>query len=83
MVEKYTDSSAGCGVHRRHVKTTVGTTARGHNSIEEYSTQVSIYNTTLTLQTGRDAVETGRVPDRHREDDGPQQLVGLCQADFF
>lgn len=83
MVEKYANSSAGYGVHRRHIKTTVGTTAKGHYSIEEYCTQMSIYNTTLTLQTGRDAIETGRLPDLHLEDDELQQLVGLCQADFF
>lgn len=83
MVEKYTDGSAGYGVHRRHIKTTVGTTAKGHYSIEEYSKQMSIYNTTLTLQTGRDTIETGRLPDVHLEDDKLQQLVDLCQADFF
>lgn len=78
MVEKYTDGSAD----RRHIKTTVGTTAKGRYSIEEYSTQMSIYNTTLTLQTGRDTIETGRLPDLHLEDK-LQQLVDLCQADFF
>lgn len=83
MVKKYTDSLAGYGVHRGHIKTTVGTTAKGHYSIEEYSTWMIRYNTTLTLQTGRDTIETEKLPDLHLEDDKLQQLMDLCQADFF
>lgn len=75
MVKKYTDSSREYGVHRGHIKTTVGTTAKGHYSIEGYSTQMIRYNTTLTLQTGRDTIETGRLPDLHLEDDELQQLM--------
>lgn len=83
MVKKYTDSLAGYGVHRGHIKTTVGTTAKGHYSIEEYSTRMIRYNTTLMLQTGRDTIETGKLPDLHLEDDKLQHLMDLCQADFF
>lgn len=81
IVKKYTDISAGYGVHTGHIKTTLGTTAKGHYSIEEYSTQVIRYNTTLKM--GRDTIETGRLPDLHLEDDELQQLLDLCQADFF
>lgn len=69
MVKKYTDCSAGYGVHRGDIKTTVGTTAKGHHSIEEYSTQMIRYNTTLTLQTGRDHRDrkvTRSAPGRRR-----------------
>lgn len=69
-------------VNRGHIKTTVGTTAKGH-STEEYSTRMIRYNTTLTLQTGRDTIETGRLPDLHLEDDELGQLMDLCQANFF
>ena len=83
IVRNYTDSSAGYGVHKGHIKTRVGTTARGHYSIEEYSMQMIRYNTILTLQMRRDTIVTGRLPDLHLEDDELQQLMDLCQADFF
>lgn len=81
MMVTNTDSSEGYE-YIQDIKTTVGTTSKGHYTIEEYRTRMIRY-TTLTLRKRRDTILTERLPDLHLEDDELQQLVDLCQANFF
>lgn len=74
-------------IRRRHIKTTVGTTVKGHCRIVQY--RIIQYagghvQATLTPQTGEDRIETERLPDLHLEDGTARlQHIRLCQPNFF
>ena len=58
-------------VHRRHTKTTVGTTLKGHYWIEQYRLIQYIdggYTQTTLTQWTEDRIETWRLPDLHLEE---------------